>query len=91
MPLKHLIQRRFAKTSGNTFRVAHYPSETFNFGETTIGRLDSTRSQSCVLYSGTVTANAGTNLNTSALALETGGNLAAKTSLNTLAGAVSAV
>jgi hypothetical protein len=33
--------------------------------------------------SGTVTANAGTNLNTSALALETGGNLA------TLAGAVS--
>ena len=34
--------------------------------------------------SGTVTANAGTNLNTSALALETGGNLA------TLAGAISA-
>jgi len=38
----------------------------------------------------TVTANAGTNLNTSALALETGGNLAAaKTDLDTIAGAVS--
>ncbi len=36
-----------------------------------------------VTISGTVTANAGTNLNTSALALETGGNLA------TIAGAVS--
>lgn len=41
--------------------------------------------------SGTVTANAGTNLNTSALALETGGNLAAiKTDTDTLAGAVTA-
>jgi hypothetical protein len=38
----------------------------------------------------TVTANAGTNLNTSALALETGGNLAAaKADLDTLAGIVS--
>lgn len=37
-----------------------------------------------VISSGTVTANAGTNLNTSALALEAGGNLA------TIAGAVSA-
>lgn len=37
----------------------------------------------------TVTANAGTNLNTSALALESGGNLAsAATSLSTLAGTV---
>lgn len=37
------------------------------------------------IVSGTVTANAGTNLNTSALALETGGNLAAAaTSLATL-------
>lgn len=33
--------------------------------------------QSAVSISGTVTANAGTNLNTSALALESGGNLAA--------------
>src|SRR6266404_2252557 len=41
--------------------------------------------------SGTVTANAGTNLNTSALAVETGGNLAAaKTDLDTLASAISA-
>ncbi len=41
--------------------------------------------------SGTVTANAGTNLNTSLLALEAGGNLAAaKVDLDTLAGAVSA-
>lgn len=40
--------------------------------------------------SGTVTVNAGTNLNTSTLALETGGNLAAaKTDLDTLAGTVS--
>jgi hypothetical protein len=40
--------------------------------------------------SGTVTSNAGTNLNTSALALESGGNLAsAKSDLDTLAGAVS--
>lgn len=39
--------------------------------------------------SGTVTANAGTNLNTSALAVETGGNLAAaKADLDTLAGTV---
>lgn len=41
--------------------------------------------------SGTVTANAGTNLNTSTLALETGGNLAAsKADLDILAGAVTA-
>jgi hypothetical protein len=41
--------------------------------------------------SGTVTANAGTNLNTSALALETGGNLAAaKADLDTIAAATSA-
>jgi hypothetical protein len=41
--------------------------------------------------SGTVTANAGTNMSTAALALETGGNLAAaKSDLDTLAGAVSA-
>ena len=40
--------------------------------------------------SGTVTANAGTNLNTSALALETGGNLATTaTNTTTIAGAVS--
>lgn len=40
--------------------------------------------------SGTVTANAGTNLNTSALALETGGNLAAiKTDTDSLATTVS--
>jgi hypothetical protein len=40
---------------------------------------------------GSVTANAGTNLNTSSLALETGGNLAAiKTDADTVAGAVSA-
>lgn len=39
--------------------------------------------------SGTLTANAGTNLNTSALALETGGNLATTaTNTGTLAGAV---
>lgn len=40
-------------------------------------------SSATVTVSGSITANAGTNLNTSALALETGGNLA------TLAGAVS--
>lgn len=40
--------------------------------------------------SDSLTVNAGTNLNTSALALETGGNLAAaKTDLDTIAGAVS--
>jgi len=43
-----------------------------------------------VPVSGTVTANAGTNLNTSALALETGGNLATTaTNTGTIAGAVS--
>jgi hypothetical protein len=43
------------------------------------------------IVSGTVTANAGTNLNTSTLALEAGGNLAAAaTYLSTLAGTVSA-
>lgn len=39
--------------------------------------VDVTRVSGTVTISGTVTANAGTNLNTSALALEAGGNLAA--------------
>lgn len=46
--------------------------------------VDVTRVQGTVTVSGTVTANAGTNLNTSSLALESGGNLA------TIAGAVRA-
>jgi hypothetical protein len=46
--------------------------------------VDVTRVSGTVTISGTVTANAGTNLNTSALALESGGNLA------TIAGAVRA-
>jgi hypothetical protein len=47
-------------------------------------------SNSSIAVTGTVTANAGTNLNTSALALESGGNLAAiKTDTDTIAGTVS--
>lgn len=46
------------------------------------GRLNINAVTGTVTVSGTVTANAGTNLNTSALALESGGNLA------TIAGAV---
>lgn len=41
------------------------------------GAVDVTGSTVAAVVSGTVTANAGTNLNTSALALEAGGNLAA--------------
>ncbi len=47
--------------------------------------VDVTRVGGTVTVSGTVTANAGTNLDTSGLALETGGNLAdAKTAVETL-------
>jgi hypothetical protein len=46
-------------------------------GDTTNGLdVDVTRVQGTVTVAGTVTANAGTNLNTSLLALESGGNLA---------------
>lgn len=52
---------------------------------TTGGLTDAELRATPVPVSGTVTANAGTNLNTSALALESGGNLAAiATSLNIL-------
>jgi len=53
-----------------TGTVAATQSGTWNIG--TVASITGT-----VTVSGTVTANAGTNLNTSALALETGGNLAA--------------
>lgn len=52
-------------------------------GDATAGLKVNLGSDNDVVVSGAVTANAGTNLNTSALALESGGNLA------TLAGAVS--
>jgi hypothetical protein len=57
-----------------------------NTAATIMGRLTKIRDllSAALTISGSVTANAGTNLNTSALALESGGNLA------TLAGAVSA-
>jgi hypothetical protein len=42
----------------------------------TSGNLKTTITNSSIAVSGSVTANAGTNLNTSALALESGGNLA---------------
>ena len=57
-----------------------------------MGRLTKIRDllNATLTVNGSVTANAGTNLNTSALALETGGNLAAaKADLDTLAGVVS--
>lgn len=48
-------------------------------GDTTSidGKITACNTGAVVISSGSVTANAGTNLNTSALALETGGNLAA--------------
>jgi hypothetical protein len=57
-----------------------------------MGRLTKIRDllNATLTVNGSITANAGTNLNTSALALETGGNLAAaKADLDTLAGIVS--
>jgi hypothetical protein len=53
---------------------------TFNIGTAPTIAVTGTFFQATQPISGTVTANAGTNLNTSALALETGGNLA---SINT--------
>jgi len=72
-----------AATQSGTWTVQ--PGNTAN---TTAWKVDGSAVTQPV--SGTVTANAGTNLNTSALALESGGNLAAiKTDTDTLAGAVS--
>lgn len=51
---------------------------------------DGSGAMNVIVDSGSITANAGTNLNTSALALESGGNLAAAaTSLGTLDNAIS--
>lgn len=47
-----------------------------NIASTPVGLTDTQLRATAVPVSGTVTANAGTNLNTSALAVETGGNLA---------------
>lgn len=59
-------------------------------GDATNGLLVNLGANNDVTVTGSVTANAGTNLNTSALALETGGNLAAAaTSLATIDNAVS--
>jgi len=59
-------------------------------GNSTDGMLVNLGSNNDVTVTGSVTANAGTNLNTSALALESGGNLAAAaTSLGTLDNIVS--
>jgi hypothetical protein len=59
-------------------------------GNATDGLLVNLGTNNDVTVTGTVTANAGTNLNTSALALETGGNLAAAaTSLALIDNAVS--
>lgn len=59
-------------------------------GDATAGLKVNLGADNDVTVTGTVTANAGTNLNTSALALESGGNLASvASSASTLAGAVS--
>jgi hypothetical protein len=59
-------------------------------GNTALGTINTTLGTPMQASGGSVTANAGTNLNTSLLALETGGNLASiKTDADTIAGAVS--
>jgi hypothetical protein len=70
-----------ALTGGGNFKVALVESTATQAVSGTVA-VTGTFWQTTQPVSGTVTANAGTNLNTSALALETGGNLA------TLAGTV---
>lgn len=85
-----LIDIDTAPTDGETNggkRLLHCESWLWGYNGTSWDRLrsdttngldvDVTRVGGTVTVSGSVTANAGTNLNTSALALETGGNLAA--------------
>src|SRR5579862_2735610 len=61
-----------------SFQVSNFPTsfQVSNFPASQVVTLASTTITGTATVSGTVTANAGTNLNTSALALETGGNLA---------------
>ncbi len=64
--------QRVKLTDGTDGSAAAIPGDATNGLD-----VDVTRVQGTVTISGTVTANAGTNLNTSTLALESGGNLAA--------------
>jgi hypothetical protein len=57
--------------AGGSVSVSNFPATQAISGSVSVSNLPSTQ-----VVSGTVTANAGTNLNTSALALESGGNLA---------------
>ena len=63
---------------GSGSSMSNYALETGGNLETTVARLTSILAAlgGTLSVSGAVTANAGTNLNTSALALDSGGNLA---------------
>ena len=75
-----------AGSGSGTPAMGFYSTDTVDSGDVGVLAMDASRRQLVSLevdnsgtktVSGTVTANAGTNLNTSALALESGGNLAA--------------
>ena len=81
-------------TSGVATSSTNTPSVAYNYGfnGTTWDQLqvDASKFLKVDVGAGSITANAGTNLNTSLLALESGGNLAtAATNTGTIAGAVS--
>lgn len=70
-----------AKAASTGAQYVEVTAGTTKLGDSTHGLLVNLGANNDVTVTGTVTANAGTNLNTSSLALETGGNLATAASL----------